>query len=146
MQLLQIHSEPEQNQLFMNYPDCAEILPMTLEFFEKVGYFPPWVGYFVKRDGELCGSAAFKGQPQNGQVEIAYGVFPKFRQQGIGTEICRKLVELSLQTDPSVKVTARTLMEENYSTRILQKNNFQFGGVVDDEEDGEVWEWVYVKL
>ena len=67
----------------------------------------------------------------------------KYRQQGVGTRICKQLVELSLATDASVRITARTLPEKNYSTRILEKNNFVLLGFVTDPEDGEVWEWEY---
>jgi len=57
--------------------------------------------------------------------------------------MCRLLVELALKTDPNLRITARTLMEENASTKILKKNGFQFVGSVIDPDDGEVWEWVY---
>src|SRR6266487_2416953 len=87
----------------------------------------------------------FTGAPQNGTVEIAYGTFEPYRQKGIGTEICKLLVEISLRTDPSVKITARTLPQRNFSTKILEKNGFEFSGVVNDPEDGDVWEWVYCK-
>jgi hypothetical protein len=40
-------------------------------------------------------------------------------------------------------ITARTLPEENHSTKILRKNSFTFVGSVMDPEDGEVWEWMY---
>ena len=87
------------------------------------------------------GAAAFKGKPRDGKVEIAYGTFPQFQQQGIATKICLELIKLSLKTDPSVTITARTLPEENYSVRLLRKNNFKLLGTVIDEEDGPVWEW-----
>ena len=61
----------------------------------------------------------------------------------MGTRICRKLVEIGLAADPSVKIIARTLPEANFSTRILEKNDFIFIGMVNDPEDGEVWEWEY---
>jgi len=48
-----------------------------------------------------------------------------------------------LAKDRSVRITARTLPEKNYSTRILEKNNFVLLGFVTDPEDGEVWEWEY---
>jgi len=35
------------------------------------------------------------------------------------------------------------LAEENFSTSILRKNNFLLMGVVNDPEDGDVWEWLY---
>jgi len=56
------------------------------------------------------------------------------------------LVELSLETDPSVKITARTLPENNFSTKILEKNSFSFIGTVDDPDDGPVWEWEFKRL
>ncbi len=61
----------------------------------------------------------------------------------MGIEICRQLVLLARQANPSVRITARTDAADNYSTRILQKNNFICLGTIQDEEDGEVWEWLY---
>lgn len=34
-------------------------------------------------------------------------------------------------------------MEENASTKVLKKNNYEFVSVVTDPEDGEVWEWKF---
>jgi RimJ/RimL family protein N-acetyltransferase len=79
-----------------------------------------------------------------GRVEIAYGTFPAFQHQGIGARICKELVSLARRTDPEVKITARTLMEENHSTKILRKNGFVWRGVVLDPDDGDVWEWEYI--
>ena len=93
----------------------------------------------------MIGSAGFNGQPVVGKVEIAYGTFERFRQKGLGTEICQLMVELSIKTDPSVVITARTLPDKNYSTRILEKNSFELLGTVIEKEDGEVWEWEYKK-
>ena len=143
MELLPIHPTIEENEMFAERPDCQESLLMTIDYYKKIGFNPPWIGYYAQKDGELVGCAAYKGQPIGAKVEIAYGTFERFRKQGFGTEIARKLVELSLATDPSVEVTARTLPENNFSTKILQKNGFKCQGMVNDEEDGEVWEWKY---
>jgi [ribosomal protein S5]-alanine N-acetyltransferase len=118
-------------------------LEMTIDFFNKIGYNPPWIGYFVEKDGQIVGSCAYKGISIDNMVEISYGVMPRFQNKGIGAEICRKLVELALETDPSVRITAQTLPEENFSTRILQKNGFILLGQIWHEEDGNVWEWEY---
>jgi [ribosomal protein S5]-alanine N-acetyltransferase len=134
-----LHDNPE----FISHPDCQESIYMSVAFFKNIGYHFPWIGYYASVDGELVGSAAFKGRPLFGKVEIAYGIFPQYRQRGLGTEICKQLVDLSLQTDSSVLITARTLKEENYSVRILRKNGFHHLGVVVDIDDGEVWEWEY---
>ena len=143
IELFAIGRTLEENQEFANNTDCREILNMTIEYHRLIGFEPPWIGYFVRRAGQLSGSGGFKGAPFRGRVEIAYGSLDRFRSQGIGTEICGKLVQLSLLADPSILITARTLPEKNHSTRILEKNGFQFSEVVQDIDDGEVWEWWY---
>jgi RimJ/RimL family protein N-acetyltransferase len=143
MNLIPVKETLEENQQFVDDPLCQDTIYMTIEFYKKVGFNPPWICYYVQHDGNLVGSAGIKGKPVNGTVEIAYGTIEKYRKQGIGTGICKLLVDLCLETDPSIRITARTLPENNYSTRILEKNNFEFAGMVNDPEDGDVWEWVY---
>ena len=143
MKLIPIYETLEENQTLLNNPLCKEMLQMTLDFYKRVGFVPPWIGYYAEDNRNLVGSAGFKGQPVNGTIEIAYGTFEEFRHQGVGTAICKQLVDVALQTDPLVRITARTFEKDNFSSRILQKNNFICIGAVIDPEDGEVWEWVY---
>ena len=143
MKLLPIKEETEDNETFTSNPLCAEILLMTIDFYKKVGFVQPWIGYFAEENGQIVGCAGFKGKPINGTVEIAYGTFEQYQKQGIATDMCKQLVELSRSTDPSIRITARTLPEENFSTSVLRKNNFLLTGVVNDPEDGDVWEWLY---
>ena len=118
---------------------------MCINFYKRAGFNPPWICYYVEQDGQLVAAAAFKGKPVDNKVEIAYGTFPAYQNKGIGTKIAETLVKLALETDPSVRVTAQTLKEENYSTKILRKNNFAIIGTAMDEDEGEVWEWEYQK-
>ena len=145
MTLLPIKQTLEENKAFAKNPLCSESLAMCIDFYKRVGFDPPWICYYVEENGKLIGNAAFKGKPINNIVEIAYGTMENHRQQGVGTRICKQLVELSLATDASVRITARTLPKKNYSTRILEKNDFVLLGFVNDPEDGEVWEWEYKK-
>jgi RimJ/RimL family protein N-acetyltransferase len=133
----------EENSAFANNPDCADTLQMCIDYYKVIGYNPPWICYYAHLDGALVGSAAFKGKPVDNKIEIAYGTLPRFRNKGIGAAICKHLVLLARSTDPNVIITARTLPQENYSTKILRKNNFKFLGEVLDKEDGKVWEWLY---
>jgi ribosomal-protein-alanine N-acetyltransferase len=144
MLLIPIKEHLEENLEFTAHPDCQESIYMCVDFYKRAGYNPPWICYYVRMDDDLVAAAAFKGQPINNKVEIAYGTFPQYQKQGIGTQIAKMLVDLSLQTDPSVRITAQTLKEENYSVRILRKNNFQLIGTAIDEDEGEVWEWEFV--
>ena len=143
MELIPVLELAEENPVFTSNPLCQDSIYMSIDFYKKVGFTPPWICYYVKENQELIGCAAFKGKPVNGQIEIAYGTFEKFRNQGVGTRICKTLVNLSLKTDPTVQITARTLPDNNFSTRILQNNKFRFKGNVVDPEDGDVWEWEY---
>jgi [ribosomal protein S5]-alanine N-acetyltransferase len=145
MKLVPIGEKLEDNMEFLHEPSCSESLFMTIEFFKKVGYVKPWIGYYAKVGNNIVGSAAYKGAPVNGSVEIAYGTFEAFRKKGIGTQICKMLVDLAVETDPTIRITARTLPEKNFSTKILSQNNFECLGTVNDPEDGEVWEWEYRK-
>jgi len=143
MQLIPIQLRPEDNKQFTADPLRRLTVEMTIDFYKKVGFVEPWIGYLVEQDGELVGSAGFKGPPVNGIVEIAYGTDENYRNRGIGTKICKLLVDLTRKTDPLVKITARTFEVSNYSAKILQKNKFICIGIVNDPEDGEVWEWLF---
>jgi ribosomal-protein-alanine N-acetyltransferase len=145
MELIPVMELVEDNFEFTSNPICQESIYMSIDFYKKVGFTPPWICYYVRQDENLMGCAGFKGKPIHGTIEIAYGTFENFRNQGIGTRICKVLVDLSLKTDPTIRITARTLAENNFSTRILQKNGFQFIGNVYDPEDGDLWEWEYKK-
>jgi len=145
MELLPIKEHWHENPEFANHPDCNDSLGMCIDFYKRVGFNPPWVCYYVQLDGQFVAAAAFKGKPVANKVEIAYSTFPQYQNKGIGTKIADTLVKLALKTDPSVRVTAQTLMEENYSAKILRKNNFVIIGTAVDEDEGEVWEWEYQK-
>lgn len=143
MQLLPIQQTLEANPFFARHPECQDTFYMTLEFYKKVGFQPPWIGYYAEKEGQLVATCAFKGAPVEGKVEIAYATFPAYQHKGVATEMCGQLVALSLATDPSVQITARTLPEKGFSTRVLEKNGFVLLGSIQDPEDGEVWEWLY---
>ncbi|MGZ8537921.1 MAG: GNAT family N-acetyltransferase [Flavisolibacter sp.] len=142
MQFLPIDIDESKNLQFSYHPECLQVLNVYPGYYNRVGYNKPWIGYFATIDGkEIIGCGGFKGKPKEGKVEVAYGTFKNHERKGFGTEICRQLVLLSLQSDPTIRITARTLMENNASTQILKKNGFKFNGIVFDEEDGDVWEW-----
>lgn len=146
MQLLPIEIEEAKNTAFRKNAECIEVLKVYPGYYEKVGYNKPWIGYFAINDAdEIVGAAGYKGKPKDGKVEIAYGTFEKYRGQGIGTDICRQLVLLSLQADPSIRITARTFPDGDASMKILKKNGFECLGIVYDEEDGNVFEWEFKK-
>jgi len=117
---------------------CIEVYKVYLQSYSKLNYSYPWIGYFALYENEVVGVGGYKGTPNKGKVEIAYGTVPEKEGQGFATAICRQLTQIALKEDPPVRVTARTLMEEGPSTSILKKNGFKFLGIVEDPEDGQV--------
>ncbi len=143
MKLVPISIDEDKTKEMYDNPDCQEIFKSYPDYYYKVGYHPPWIGYFVMRDGKVVGVCGFTGKPKDGRVEIAYGTFKEFEGQGIASFSCRLLINITKSTDPKLIITAKTAPEHNASTRILKRIGFEFTGIVLDEEIGDAWEWIY---
>lgn len=113
----------------------------TVDFYRRVGFVRPWIGYVAIQDGAPVGACAFKSSPVAGRVEIAYVTAPDHEGQGVATAMAKELVRIARQQDERLTVIAQTLPEENASTTILKKLGFTLIGSVDHSEDGVVWEW-----
>jgi|CXWL01.1.fsa_nt_gi RimJ/RimL family protein N-acetyltransferase len=134
--------EDKTKEIYAN-ADCQGVLKTYDDFYKKIGFNPPWIGYFIIRDNQVAGVCGFTGQPQNGKVEIAYHTFKQFEGQGIATASCEQLILISGKADPLIIVTAKTLPENNASTKVLERNGFEFSGMVKDDDIGDAWEWTY---
>ena len=143
IEFVPIKEKLEENRELAKNAACTPTLNQCIEFYTKAGFVEPWICYYGLENGEVVANAAFKGEPRDGAVEIAYGTMEQYQRKGIGTRVCRQLVQMALAQDPALRITARTLPERNFSTRILEKNDFRLLGTVDDPEDGAVWEWEY---
>ena len=129
-----------------NGPIAAEYLPSvaraTRTLYEKTGAEAPWIGYLARReeDQALVGTCAFAAPPEEGEAEIAYYTFPPYEGLGVGTAMVAALIDIARAGDLDA-LTAKTLPQENASTKILRRSGFDLEGPDDDEEDGEVWRW-----
>ncbi|MBD0280001.1 MAG: GNAT family N-acetyltransferase [Bacteroidota bacterium] len=142
MNLIPIHIDEDKAKEIYANPDCQEIFKSYPDYYYKAGYNPPWIGYFVIRDNIVVGVGGFIGQPKDGKVEIAYGTFKAYEGQGIASFTCKQLISIAKTADPKVIITAKTSPEHNASTKILERNRFEFTGTVQDEGIGDAWEWV----
>jgi len=121
--------------------NCQVLIDSYDEYYPKIGYNLPWIGYFIVKDYEIVGSCGYTGKPIDGKVEIAYWTFKEYEGQGIASFACNELISISQKTDPTIKITAKTEPRNNASTKILVKNGFTFSEVVQDEEIGDAWLW-----
>ncbi len=122
--------------------DCQNLLSMWEEYYPKIGFNLPWVGYVVIQGNHVIGSCAFTGKPINNRVEVSYWTFKEHEGKGIASWACKQLIAIAKETDPNIIVTAKTAPEHNASTKILERNGFTFSGVVQDHEIGDAWEWL----
>jgi RimJ/RimL family protein N-acetyltransferase len=127
----------------MTATDRAEVSPVWLAKLEDPASAAWTLGFsMVRRDeGSAVGTCGFKGPPEEGVVELAYGVSPEFQGQGYATEAARALVTYACDSGEVRVVRAHTRPEPNASTRVLEKCEFRFLGEVIDPEDGLVWRW-----
>ena len=143
MRLEPIPIDVDRSKPAYSNPYCQNLFESYPAYYYRVGYYPPWIGYFVMRDGDVVGVAGFVGKPINGRVEIAYGTCKDFEGQGIASFSCLQLISIAKSTEPKLIITAKTSPEENASTRILKRNGFEYSGIVQDDDIGDAWEWMY---
>jgi len=133
-------NEDKSNEIYAS-TDCQKLIESMDEYYPKVGFHKPWVGYFVFKDNQVVGTGSFTGKPKDGKVEVAYWTFKEFEGMGIASFACKELILIAQKTDPTITVTAKTAPKHNASTKILQKNGFAFTKIVQDHEIGDAWLW-----
>lgn len=141
MELILIGFNVDKSIEMYSSENCQMILNTYDEYYQKIGYNLPWVGYFIIKENKIVGSCGFTGQPKNGIVEIAYWTFNEWEGQGIASFACRELVLFSQQYDPGIIITAKTAPEQSASTSVLTKNGFAYTEMVQNEEIGEALLW-----
>lgn len=77
----------------------------------------------VERDtGLVVGGAGFFGPPQDGEVEIGYGIVPSRQRRGYATETVQAMVADIFQLDSVLTVTANVDLDNPASIRVLEKS------------------------
>ncbi len=143
MKLRVIDITEDRSKEIFSSPECQQLFSIYDEYYPKVGFVLPWVSYFIFMENNIVGSCGFTGAPKNGSVEIAYWTFKQFEGKGVASFACRELIAIANQTDPAILIIAKTAPSYNASTKILQNNGFEFSEVVQDEEIGDAWLWVF---
>lgn len=142
MELRLLKQNEDKNDKIFTSPECQQLLTVYEGYYPKIGFVIPWVAYLIIKDDLVVGTCSFTGKPVNGVVEIAYWTFKNFEGQGIASYACRELIKIAKKENPQITITAKTSPEHNSSTRVLEKNGFNYVKVVQDEEIGDAWFWV----
>ena len=107
---------------------------------EPIWYSP--ILYVSSEDRIAVGSAAFKGSPRDGRVEVGYGIIPEYQGQGLATKGLQLVTALALAQDDVSEVYAENSVTNPASGRVLVKAGFVHIGTRESEEDGTVDCWL----
>lgn len=77
---------------------------------------------------EVIGTAGFFGPPQDGVVELGYGIVACRQRRGYATEAARALIELALAQPGVSEIIAHAESGNAASIRVLEKNGLTYGG------------------
>ena len=122
----------------------------TLDRVDAAPESEGWWAYYVVLLGdggrELAGLTGYKGPPQEGTVEVGYGVLPAHQRRGYASEAVAALVERAFAHPDVERVIAETLPELTPSIGVLEKGGFAFigegsePGVIRFELRRDAWE------
>jgi len=99
--------------------------------------------FVTQEDGRVLGVGGFKGAPDEGRIEIGYGVAESARGRGVATTAVRLLLEEAAAHPAIHTVLAETLQDNTASRRVLEKAGFYHLGQRYAGVDGTLDCWVY---
>lgn len=146
MKLTPITQATLNNTQIKNSELMSGVCTAILELYEKNNAQLPWIGYLCSEElsqDQFIGTCAYKSNPINDRVEIAYFTFPEFEGKGYATRMVAELIRITREQDKNIKVFAQTLPKQNASNHILKKCGFKFIGEIAHPDDGLVWEWEF---
>jgi ribosomal-protein-alanine N-acetyltransferase len=129
---------------WLGFADAEQAMQPSYEYLKSHPSVLGWWTYLFihTADLTLIGVGGFKGEPDaEGVVEIGYAIAPAYRGRGLATESARGMIEYAFSHSEVSRVDAHTLPERNVSTRVLKRVGMSYLGVVNDPEDGAVWQW-----
>jgi ribosomal-protein-alanine N-acetyltransferase len=108
------------------------------------GHALPWSTTFLivnDEDARIVGGCGFKTVPQDGRVEIGYGVAPAARGKGAASAALRVLLRKALEAG-ATELVAEVAPANGASTRVVQKAGFERAGARIDADGEHVVQWV----
>jgi RimJ/RimL family protein N-acetyltransferase len=118
-----------------------EVLAMLVDLARRVGaHFSP-AAWLIVENGEAVGLCSITKPPQNGVVEIGYGVAPSRQGRGSAGRAIAEIVRWA-RTDPRVEaLSAETSTTNLASQAVLTRSGFLRVGERVDDEDGPLIVW-----
>lgn len=121
----------------------AFIARLSLRLAEQ-GVPAPWCSTFLirrARDGRFVGACGFKAAPEEGRVEVGYGVAPEARGEGAATAALRALMQRAFEAGAQA-VLAEVEPHNHASLAVVRKAGLRWVGCRVDESGDEVEQWL----
>jgi ribosomal-protein-alanine N-acetyltransferase len=121
-------SEDEMNKILAEEADehlraaYGEMLRGSLDHPEDWGWYALWL--IVRKDGACIGNLSFKGVPEDGVVELGYGISEEYRGYGYATEAVETILAWAFDQPGVTSVAAETEAGNAASRRVLEKCGF----------------------
>jgi RimJ/RimL family protein N-acetyltransferase len=97
--------------------------------------------WMIVDDDIVFGMFSFRHPPENGRVEIGYGVAESCYGKGYASAAVAHVIQIAA-ADPKInRLTAETAVSNPASGRVLEKNGFTSTGNRVDVEDGDLILW-----
>ena len=110
--------------------DLVDVLPMQAAASPDAERFGVWL-IIERQTNTVVGDIGFMGPPEGGSVEIGFSVIPDRRRRGYATDAARAIVDWALR-EPSIRrVTARSDVDNEASSRVLRAVGFSRVGESD---------------
>ena len=122
--------------------EALDLFPMMIRQYQNAPQDVPWGGTVIdRREWVAVGQIGFKSQPDDGVVEIGYGINPSYQNRGYATEMVEALTAWALAQPTVSRVVAECRKDNDASIRVLDKSGFERIGQRFDEEDGALIVW-----
>ncbi|WP_205504554.1 GNAT family N-acetyltransferase [Rufibacter psychrotolerans] len=109
-------------------PDLADALEnyflrLVAQHQDRYYFYTLWA-IILKDQQVIAGDLCFKGEPDEGEVEIGYGTYPEFQQLGIMSEAVGALIDWCKQREDITTLLAETETGNQASEKVLERNHF----------------------
>lgn len=106
-----------------------EFLQHNINHWNRYGF-----GIFIlkNKNGEFIGRAGLRHVDIEGidEIEVAYALMPEFWNQGLATEIAKKLIAIAFEQLHIKKLVCFTESSNKASERVMQKVGFVFKRII----------------
>lgn len=109
------------------------ILPNVADKTKNYLYSTLWTAIY-KEENKMVGDLCIIGEPNSeGEIEIGYGTYDAFQNQGFMTEMVSGIAEWAKQQNIIKAIVATTDITNKASVKVLEKNGFEKVGEKDSQ-------------